>query len=129
MERIVESEHEATEIEVEFEDEEEELEFVVPWTDEEQKDDSLSNRRLYGQTFGGFIAIAALLIVSMVTLPGMLVLVLFAEIYLMDWTYSKVNLLRNVKSAPSAGLKGRQDRARENDQKNPGTSPKDQFVK
>ena len=129
MERVVEPEEKKTEIEIEFEEEEDEIEFIVPWTTEEFEEKSPGNRRLYGQTFSGILAIVALLIVPMVTLPGVVILVLFAEIYLIDWTYSKVKSLRNAKSTPKAGIAGRQDRASEADRKNPRTSPKDQFVK
>ncbi|MHA2023779.1 MAG: hypothetical protein ACTSWQ_08980, partial [Candidatus Thorarchaeota archaeon] len=68
-------------------------------------------------------------IVPFVTLPGMVILVLFAEIYLIDWIYSKVKLLREARSTPKAGIAGRKDRMTEVDQKNPRTSSKDQFVK
>jgi hypothetical protein len=131
MERVFESEQKETEteVEVEFEEEEDELEFIVPWEDEEMEDSSSGNRRLYGKTFGGFIAIVALLIVPLVTLPGMVVLVLFAEIYLVDWMYTKVNLIRKAKSTPRAGRAGRQDRMSKSDKKNSRSSPKDQFVK
>lgn len=127
MERVVESEQKTTEVEIEFE-EEEELEFIVPWADEEMKSSSSGNRKQYGMTFGGFIAIAALLIVPLVTFPGMVILVLFAEIYLVDWTYGKVKELRGAGSAP-ARIRDRKDRTSQSEQKNPRTSPKDQFVK
>jgi hypothetical protein len=125
MERVVEPEPEATEVEIEFEEEDDELEFIVPWEDEEMEDTS-RNRSLYGKTLGGFAAIAALLIVPLVTLPGMVILVLFAEIYLVDWTYTKVNQIRKARSASGAGKKDRMSKA---DRKNPRASPKDQFVK
>lgn len=129
MERVFESEQKETEVEVEFEEEEDELEFIVPWEDEEMEDSSSGSRRLYGKTFGGFIAIAALLIVPFVTLPGMVVLVLFAEIYLIDWTYAKVNLIRKGRATSKDGVAIKHDRMSEADRKNPRTSPKDQFVK
>jgi hypothetical protein len=131
MERVVESETETetTDVKIEFVEEEDELEFIVPWEDEEMEDSSSGSRRLYGKTFGGFIAIAALLIVPLVTLPGMVILVLFAEIYLIDWTYSKVNQLHKARSNPSTGIAGRKERMSEVDRKNSRTSPKNQFVK
>ncbi len=131
MERVVESEieTETTDVKIEFVEEEEELEFLVPWEDEEMEVSSSGNRRLYGKTFGGLIAIAALLIVPLVSLPGMVVLVLFAEIYLVDWTYSKVNQLHKARSNPSAGIAGRKERMSAVDRNNTRTSPKDQFVK
>ena len=129
MERVVEPEQETTEIEIEFEEEEDEPEFIVPWTTEEFEEKTPGNRTLYGKSFGGILAIVALLIVPMVTLPWMVILVLFAEIYLVDWTYSKVKQLREARSTPRVGIAGRQARASEVDRKNPRTSPKDQFVK
>jgi hypothetical protein len=133
MERVVESEPEATEAEievkVEFEEEDEEIEFIVPWEDEVMDERSSGNKRLYGMTFGGLSAIIALLLVPLVTLPGMVILVLFAEIYLVDWTYSKISLLRNAKSGSSHKLKGGQGQAGILDRKNPRANPKDQFVK
>jgi len=140
MERIYKSEQKTTEveseqktteveIEIEFEEEEEELEFIVPWEDEEMEDSSSGNTGLYSKTFGGFVAIAALLIVPLVTLPGMVILVLFAEIYLIDWTYAKVNQIRKAKSTLPTGLRGGQDCADETERKNPRTDPKGQFVK
>ena len=44
MERVVESESKATEVEIEFEEEDDELEFIVPWVDEEMEDTSSGNR-------------------------------------------------------------------------------------
>ena len=133
MERAVESEPKATEAEIEvkvvFEEEDEEIEFIVPWEDEVMDERSSGNKRLYGMTFGGLSAIIALLLVPLVTLPGMVILVLFAEIYLVDWTYSKINLLRNAKPDSSQGIKSRQGQASAVDRKNPRTNPKDQFVK
>ena len=128
MERFVESEQEATEVEIEFEDEEEEVEFIVPWEDEEMESSSSGNRKQYGMAFGGLMAIVSLLIVPLVTLPGMVILVLFAEIYLVDWTYGKVKQLRDAGTTP-ARIRGRQDTVSQTERKNRRTSPKDQFVK
>lgn len=133
MERVVESEPKATEAEievkVEFEEEDEEIEFIVPWEDEVMDERSSGNKRLYGMTFGGLSAIIALLLVPLVTLPGMVILVLFAEIYLVDWTYAKVMQIREEKSTSATGVAGRQERMSKTDRKNPRASPKDQFVK
>jgi len=128
MERVVESEQKATEIKIEFEEEEEELEFIVPWADEEMKASSSGNQSLYGKTIGGVIAIVALLIVPLVSLSGMVILVLFAEIYLVDWTYGKVKQLRGNGSTP-ARISGSQGSASQVERKNPRNGPKDQFVK
>ena len=127
MERILEPERKATEVEIEFEEEDDEPEFIVPWEDEQMEVTPSAKRRLYGKTIGGFVAIAALLIVPFVTLPGMVILVLFAEIYLADWTYAKVNQIRKARSVSETS--DAQDSMKKVDRKNPRASPKDQFVK
>jgi len=124
MERVVEPEPNVTNIEVEFDEQETyELEFASLREDEVEASSS-GNRNLYGKTFGGIMAIVSLLIVPMVTLPGMVILVLFAEIYLVDWTYGKVKELRGAGSAPA-----RIRSSSPTERKNPRKSPKDQFVK
>lgn len=86
------------------------------------------NTSLYAKPFGGFMAIVTLLFVPMITLPGMVILVLVAEVYLLDWTYSKVGLLRDARSSISKVSTNRSPEE-EIDQKIARTSPKDQFVK
>jgi len=86
------------------------------------------NLSLYAQPIGGIVAIVALLFVPMITLPGLVILVLVAEVYLLDWTYSKVGLIRDAKSSISnrSANKSPED---EIDQKVARTGPKDQFVR
>ncbi|MGY5863749.1 MAG: hypothetical protein RTV41_04045, partial [Candidatus Thorarchaeota archaeon] len=72
--------------------------------------------------------IVALLFVPLITLPVLILLVLVAEVYLLDWTYSKVGLLRDSKSfiSKQTDEKGPED---EIDRKVARTSPKDQYVR
>ena len=86
------------------------------------------NIGLYVKPISGFVAIVALVFVSMITIPGMVILVLVAEVYLLDWTHSKVGLLRDARSSIS---KESAERSPEDeiDRKVPRTSPKDQFVR
>ena len=86
------------------------------------------NLSLYAQSLSGIVMIAALLFVPMITLPGLTILVLVAEVYLLDWTYSKVGLLRDARSSISreTAERGPED---EIDRKVSRTSPKDQFIR
>ncbi|MHA2027076.1 MAG: hypothetical protein ACW98U_14340 [Candidatus Thorarchaeota archaeon] len=127
MERAVEPETKKFEFEVVTEIEEE-----TPITEPKQKAKRIyrapGNTLLYAQSLSGFAVIVALLFVPLITLPGMLILVLIAEVYLLDWTYSKVSRIRETKSFIS---KETADRSPEDeiDRKVPRTGPKDQFVK
>ena len=86
------------------------------------------NLSLYAQSLSGIVMIVALIFVPLITLPGLVILVLVAEVYLLDWTYSKVGLLRDAKSSISnkSANKSPED---EIDQKVARTGPKDQFVR
>ena len=86
------------------------------------------NLSLYAQSLSGIVMIVSLLFVPMITLPGLIILVLVAEVYLLDWTYSKVGLLRDARSSISnrSANKSPED---EIDQKVARTGPKDQFVR
>ena len=86
------------------------------------------NTLLYAQSLSGFAVIVALLFVPLITLPGLFILVLVAEVYLLDWTYSKVGLLRDARSSISNESTERSPED-EIDRKIPRTSPKDQFVR
>ena len=44
------------------------------------------NLSLYAQSLSGIVMIVALLFVPMITLPGLIILVEVAEVYLLDWT-------------------------------------------
>ena len=72
--------------------------------------------------------IVALLFVPLITLPGMILLVLVAEVYLLDWTYSKVGLLRDTRSSISKETTERSPED-EIDRKIARTNPKNQFVR
>jgi hypothetical protein len=76
----------------------------------------------------GFAVIVALLFVPLITLPGMILLVLVAEVYLLDWTNSKVGLLRDTISSISKETTERSPED-EIDRKVVRTGPKDQFVR
>jgi len=86
------------------------------------------NLSLYAQSLSGLAMIVALVFVPMVTLPGLIILVLVAEVYLLDWTYSKVGLLRDARSSISnkSSEKSPED---EIDRKVTRTGPKDQFMR
>ena len=127
MESVVESESKRTEFEVLTETKEE-----VSITEPRQKARRIyrapANTLLYAQPLSGLAMIVALLFVPMITLPAMVILVLVAEVYLLDWTYSKVGLLRDVRSSISNESAERSPED-EIDRKIARTSPKDQFVR
>ena len=84
--------------------------------------------RFYAKPLAGLATIVVLLFVPMITIPGMVILVLVAEVYLLDWTYSKVGLLRDELSSIS---KESTERSPEDeiDKKVARTNPKDQFIR
>ncbi|MFW9793386.1 MAG: hypothetical protein ACFFEE_03710 [Candidatus Thorarchaeota archaeon] len=86
------------------------------------------NTLLYAQFLSGFAVIFALLFVPLITLPGLFILVLVAEVYLLDWTHSKVSQIRETKSfiSKEAAEKSPED---EIDRKVVRSSPKNQFVR
>ena len=86
------------------------------------------NLSLYAKPLSGLAVIVALLFVPMITLPGMVILVLIAEVYLLDWTYSKVGLLRDERSSISKESAKRSPED-EIDRKVVRTNPKDQFAR
>ena len=83
---------------------------------------------LYAKPLSGLVAIVGLLFLPLITIPGMVILVLVAEVYLLDWTYSKVILIRNPRSAFSneSTEKSPED---EIDRKITRISPKDQLMR
>ena len=85
------------------------------------------NTLLYAQSLSGFAVIVALLFVPLITLPGLFILVLVAEVYLLDWTHSKVSQIREAKSFISK--EAERSPEDEIDRKVARTSPKDQFVR
>ena len=86
------------------------------------------NMSLYVKPLSGLAAIVALLFVPLITLPGMVILVLVAEVYLLDWTYSKASLVRDARSSIS---KESTERSPEDeiDRKVVRPGPKDSFVR
>lgn len=86
------------------------------------------NKFVYAQPLGGLAAMIALLFVPMITLPVMVILVLLAEVYLLDWTYSKIGVLRDARSSIS-NKSAEMSPEDEIDCKVARTSPKDQFIK
>jgi hypothetical protein len=86
------------------------------------------NLSLYAQSLSGIVMIVALLFVPMITLPGLIILVLVAEVYLLDWTYSKVDMIRDARSSISNKSAERSPED-EIDLKVARTGPKDQFVR
>jgi hypothetical protein len=85
------------------------------------------NLSLYAQSLSGIVMIVALLFVPMITLPGLIILVLVAEVYLLDWTYSKVSLIHDSRSSISNEAEISPED--EIDRKIARTGPKDQFVR
>jgi hypothetical protein len=127
MERAVESETKTIDFEI-VTDSEEEVAIVKPKKKAKRIYRVPGNTHLYVQSLSGFAVIVALLFVPLITLPGMILLVLVAEVYLLDWTYCKVGLLRDSRSfiSKQTDEKGPED---EIDRKVARTSPKDQYVR
>ena len=127
MERVVEPERKGIEFDVEL-DTGEKASITRPRRDAMRVKRAPSSMLVYAEPLGGFAMIVVLFLVPLITLPGMFIPVLLAEVYLLDWTYSKVGLVRDARSSIS----------KESDEKSPEeeidrkiarTTPKDQFVK
>jgi len=86
------------------------------------------NALLYAQPISGLTVIVALLFVPLITIPGMFIPVLVAEVFLLDWTYSKVGELHHARSSISYKSADRSPED-EIDKKVARTGPKDQFVR
>jgi len=127
MERTAEIETKRVEFEI-LTEPEEEVEITRPKAKARRIYRVGENTLLYAQSLSGLAVIVALVFVPMVTLPGMILLVLVAEVYLLDWTYSKVGQLRDAKSFISKETAERSPED-EIDRKVARTNPKDQFVK
>lgn len=127
MERAVEPETQRMEYDV-LTETEEEVTIALPKQKARRIYRAPINMGLYAKPFSGLAVIVALLFVPLITLPGMVILVLVAEVYLLDWTYSKVGLLLDVRSSIS---KESDERSPEDeiDRKIARTNPKDQFVR
>jgi hypothetical protein len=127
MESVFERKGQRNELEAETDTEEEVL-LTIPKQQAKRKSRAPADRLQYAQPFGGLVAIVTLLVVPIFTIPGMVIFVLLAEVYLVDWTYSKFSQLRNAKSSVSSESS---EKSPENeiDRKVARTGPKDQFVK
>jgi hypothetical protein len=127
MERVVEPERKGIECDMEL-DTGEKASITRPRRDAMRVKRAPSNVLVYAQPLGGFAMIVTLFFVPMITLPVLFIPVLLAEVYLLDWTYSKVGLVRDARSSISkeSNEKSPED---EIDQKIARTIPKDQFVK
>ncbi|MFX0107374.1 MAG: hypothetical protein ACFE7R_03755 [Candidatus Hodarchaeota archaeon] len=49
----------------------------------------------YAKPISGIVAMIALFYIPLITVPGLLVITIFAEVYLLDWTYNKLAQLKN----------------------------------
>jgi hypothetical protein len=127
MERVAESQSERMEFDV-LTESEEEVTIALPKRKARRIYRAPLNVGLYAKPLSGFVAMVALLFVPMITLPGMVILILVAEIYLLDWTYSKVGLLRDEMSSISKESAKRSPKD-EIDRKVARTNPKDQFIR
>jgi hypothetical protein len=86
------------------------------------------DEHLYAKFLGGLAVMVALILVPMLTLAGMMIPVLIAEVYMLDWTYSKFSQLRSHGSSSSSmsTMKSPED---EIDRTVARTGPKEQFLK
>jgi len=97
MENTIEMKREVTEFDFEVESDEEKgtrtseakkkLEFTAS-----------KHTHLYAKIASGLTMAVALLLVPFITVSAMAIIVLFAEIYLLDWTYSRYSLLQDANS-------------------------------
>ena len=95
-------EYEEMEIDFDIVAELDEEEEVVELEDEiESTPETTSRKKLYAQSVVGMLAMVTIFIIPFVTVPGMFIFVLIAEVYLIDWTYSKAILLYNFRSFSS----------------------------
>ena len=127
MGRVAEPESKRMEFDI-LTETEEEVSITVPKQTAKRIYQAPTNTVLYAKPVSGLAVIVALLFVPMITLPAMVILVLVAEVYLLDWTYSKVGLLRDARSSISKETTERSPED-EIDRKVARTGPKDQFVR
>ena len=127
METVVESESKKMEYDVMTETKDE-VSIVLPKQKARRIYRAPMNLSLYAQPLSGIVMIVALLFVPIITLPGLVILVLVAEVYLLDWTYSKVSLINDSRSSISNKSDERSPEY-EVDRKIVRTGPKDQFVR
>jgi hypothetical protein len=126
MESVAESERKGIEFDIVTETEE--VTRVVPKNEAKRIYRAPMDTGLYAKPLSGFVAIVTLLFVPMITLPGLVILVLVAEVYLLDWTYSKVGLLRDARLSFSivTDVNGPED---EIDKRITRNGPRDQLMR
>jgi hypothetical protein len=96
MEHIIEPDVRQPEYDMEIEDDEDlDDSGATPLQSEKRRDRPQGRLGLYARILAGIAIMLLLLLVPVFTLPGAIILVLFAEVYLIDWTYSQVGQLRN----------------------------------
>ncbi len=127
MENVVKPETNKIELDV-MTDTREEVRFTRPKREAMRIYRAPRNTLLYVQPLSGVAAIVALLLVPLVTVPGMFILVVIAEVYLLDWTYSKVGVLRNARSSIS-GKSAERSPEDEIERKKARISAKYQYIK
>ena len=85
-------------------------------------------RLQYTKLLSGLIVTVALPVVAIITIPGAVLLVLFAEVYLIDWIYSVATKLDRTESSVHTKSSGR-DPEDEVDRKVTRNHPNGQFLK
>jgi len=86
-------------------------------------------RRLqYSKLLSGLIVTVVLPIVAIITIPGTVLLVLIAEVYVLDWIHSIATNLSGTESYIKTKSSGREPKD-EIDRMVTRTHPKDQFLK
>ncbi len=87
--------------------------------------------RNHAKTSAGVFAIVALALVPFFVLPGLAIVVLLAEVYLIDWTYSKATAKRIVAAPRATRVSARSSVDTADDRSKIATtaSSKDQFIK
>ncbi|MFW9908210.1 MAG: hypothetical protein ACFFEF_06515 [Candidatus Thorarchaeota archaeon] len=87
--------------------------------------------RYHAKTSAGLITIVALAALPFFILPGLAIVILLAEIYVIDWTYSNFTSSRNRKAESKDVEKAvdSQDLEKERSKIASTTSAKDQFIK
>ncbi|MFX1561317.1 MAG: hypothetical protein ACFFBL_12075 [Promethearchaeota archaeon] len=127
MESVVEPENKRIEFDV-LSEPEEKVTIASPMQKARRIYRAPANLSLYAKPLVGIVTIVTLLFVPMITLPGMFILVLVAEVYLLDWTYSKVSLIHGSRSSFSNESTERSPED-EIDRRVTRTSPKDQLAR
>ncbi|MHA2021291.1 MAG: hypothetical protein ACW98J_03285 [Candidatus Thorarchaeota archaeon] len=91
----------------------------------------LDAARIYAKPLGGITAMLALLALPALTLPGLAIFTLIGEIYLIDWTYSKLSDARSggTELADTKALQKDASPENEIDKIAARTGPKDQFIR